>query len=314
MEQNRQFTVDQRNFLALEYHKRKGTRDFKQTIINEFTNKFPGAKIPSKNTMKNIWEKQMKNGTVTNCCSKVSPGQTYSGRPKSARSVENIDRVRAVMDRDALKVIGDPNNSPVNSARRNSLGIDKSAWSRIAKGLSYHPYKPVRRQELKAEDYMRRAHFCEWVGTRSNQQISQILFSDEANFCLSGLVNSQNVRRYALLSSDNENSGRPAHFVVEKPTFSPKLMVFCGLRKDGVFGLKFYQNKTMTGPEYHKLLQYDVFPELRDLNGGSLDGLWWQQDGAPCHVTDQNMTYLDSNFQSRVISRRSIRGIDWPAR
>ena len=154
--------------------------------------------------MKKIWEKQMKLGTVNNCCSKVSPGDSYSGRPKSARSNENVERVRATMDRDALKVLGDQNTSPVNSARRNSLGITKSTWSRIAKDINYHRYKPIRRQELKPEDLQRRVQFCDWVVTRSNQQICQTLFCDEANFHLSGHVNSQNVRRYAPIVGNGQ--------------------------------------------------------------------------------------------------------------
>ena len=33
----------------------------------------------------------------------------------------------------------------------------------------------------------------------------------------------------------------------------------------------------MTGPVYHRLLQYQEFPELRQWNGGTLDRLVWQQ-------------------------------------
>ena len=40
----------------------------------------------------------------------------------------------------------------------------------------------------------------------------------------------------SLLSEVN-NGGRPDHFTVEVPTFSPKLMVFCGIKRDGTFGL-----------------------------------------------------------------------------
>ena len=39
-----------------------------------------------------------------------------------------------------------------------------------------------------------------------------------------------------------------------------------------------------------------------------------QQDGATVHVTDANMLYLDRQFDGRVISRRAVRGVDWPAR
>ena len=114
--------------------------------------------------------------------------------------------------------------------------------------------------------------------------------------------------------SDPVNGGRPDHFVVEKTTFSLKLMVFCGIRHDGTFCLRFFRNQAMDGRSYHSLLRYHALPELRHLNGGNLDTLVWTQDGAPCHVTDQNMRYLDNKFGDRVVSRRSIQGRDWPAR
>ena len=33
----------------------------------------------------------------------------------------------------------------------------------------------------------------------------------------------------------------------------------------------------MTGPVYHRLLQYHVFPELKQWNGRTLERLVWQQ-------------------------------------
>ena len=75
-----------------------------------------------------------------------------------------------------------------------------------------------------------------------------------------------------------------------------------------------FRNKSMTGPTYHWLLLHTVLPELRRWNGGNLNDLWWQQDGAPSHVTHGNMRYIDRNFQERVFSRKPIRGLDGPAR
>jgi inhibitor of nuclear factor kappa-B kinase subunit alpha len=210
--------------------------------------------------------------------------------------------------------MGDRAVSPVRSARKNGI-LSKSSWHRIKKELKYHPYKPIRRHLLKPADEPRRRAFCHWILTRTDQQLQSILFSDEANFELSGHVNSQNVRRYApLKSSVPINGGRPDHFALDKPTFSEKLMVFCGMKNDGTFGLKFYRNISMNGQRYHSLLQYHVLPGLKAWNNGNLDNLWWQQDGAPCHVTNINMRYLDSQFDNRVISRQPINGIDWPAR
>ena len=115
--------------------------------------------------------------------------------------------------------------------------------------------------------------FCQHVVTLTDLQILKWLFSDEANFHLCMAVNTQNVRRYCLKkTADPVNGGRPAHFTVDHPTFSPKLMVFCGLKQDGTFGLKFYRNESMDGAKYKALLQYHCLPELRRGNGGNLDG------------------------------------------
>lgn len=310
-----QFSREQRNFLVMEYHKRKGHRDILPQLITDFQNRFPGVRAPSFSAIRRVWKKQMMNGTVNNCNSSSSPGVSHSGRPRTARTPGNIVLVRDRMNRDSVKQIGDGNVSPVSTTRKNSLQLSKSSWCRISKDLKYHPYKPVRRHELINADYARRRAFCNWLLTRTDQELQKFLFSDEANFELSGYVNSQNVRRYSpLKSADPVHGGRPAHFVVDKPTNSTKLMVFCGLKSDGSFGLKFYRGETMNGDRYHSLLQYHVLPELRHWNGGSLATLVWQQDGAPCHVTNRNMRYLDSQFGDRVVSRNSIQGRDWPAR
>ena len=61
------FTRAERNFLAFEYHKLKGTKNFKPIILRQFTLKFPTTRPPSKNQMRSIKEKQMLKGTVNNC-------------------------------------------------------------------------------------------------------------------------------------------------------------------------------------------------------------------------------------------------------
>ena len=310
-----QFSLQQRNFLVMEYHRRKGTRSSLSLVIRNFLAKFPGVRRPSKNGIRKLWKKQNRLGTVNNCNSKHSPGNSNSGKRFTIRTPAIQADVKRVMDRDAPKRRGDPNVSPINSARRNILGLAKSSWSRICGDLQYHPYRIIRRHELKEQDPPRRLIFCNWLITLSDQELLNILWSDEANFHLCGSVNSQNVRRYApLRSSDRVGGGRPDHFTLDTPNHSPKVMVFCGIRRGGTFGLKFYRNESMNSQMYHALLQHHVLPEIRVWNGGSLNNLVWMQDGAPCHVTDMNMRYLDRQFQDRVVSRRPVRGRDWPAR
>lgn len=236
-----QFEMEHRNFFMMEYHKRKGHRNFLPSLLQDFRARFPGIRVPANSTIRRIFEKQVQKGTVLNCNSAKSPGDTHSGRRRSARTDANKAAVKQVMDRDAQKQIGDANVSPVSSCRLNALNIDKSAWWRIKVELKYHPYKLIRRHELQPADLPRRLQFCQWLVGRTDQEMLELLVSDEAYFQQCGLVNSQNVRRYCPLKSANpQDGGRPDHFSVESPTFDRKLMVFCGMNRQCVRkGLQF---------------------------------------------------------------------------
>ena len=168
-----QFSREQRNFLVMEYHKQKGHRDFLPQLVTLFQNKFPGARAPSFSAIRRVYRKQMLNGTVNNCNSSTSPGVSHSGRPRTARTPGNTNRVRDRMNRDSVKEYGDGNVSPVSTARKNSVQLDKSSWCRIKKDIGYHPYKADRRHELINADYLRRRAFCNWLLTRTDQELEK---------------------------------------------------------------------------------------------------------------------------------------------
>ena len=191
-----QYRMAERNFLMLEYHKARGGRDFLPGLIRDFQAQFPGTRTPTPKTIWAILKKQKEKGTVLNCNSANSPGDTHSGRRRTARTDQNKQAVKAVMDRDAPKPIGDPNFSPVSTCRINALNIDKSTWWRLKGDLKYHPYKAIRRHQLQPQDLPRRLAFCQWLSARTDQELLEFLVSDEAYFQRCGLVNSQNVRRY----------------------------------------------------------------------------------------------------------------------
>ena len=64
-----QFSMEERNFISFEYHKRKGNRNFKDQLVQDLINRFPGMRRPSK-----ILCKQMRTGTILNSNSKSSLG------------------------------------------------------------------------------------------------------------------------------------------------------------------------------------------------------------------------------------------------
>ena len=93
-----QFDQPQRTYLALEYYKHRGTRNFMPQLLADFAAQFPGARVPSLNTIREIHNKFVRLGTINNVNSKNSPGATHSGRPKTSTSDQNKQRVKAVMD------------------------------------------------------------------------------------------------------------------------------------------------------------------------------------------------------------------------
>lgn len=304
-----QFTPEQRTFLLLEYSKlSERKKNFWPDLLQGYMERFPTSRPPSKNTVRNIMKKQLSNWTMHNCNSKKSPGRTFSGRKRTAVTERNKRRARRLMDADSkkeLKNIG-RDHSPINSCRRNRLGISPASWHRIAKEIEYHPYKAVRTQRLLDTDFPRRVSFSEWIERKSVQEMRNMLFSDKAYFDLNGHVNSQNVRMYSA-----KRRGRPENLAHER-FVSQKLHVFCGIRMSGLFGLRFFRNETMNAARYHSLLQYHVLPEIRESNGGNLANLTWTQDGAPCHTERRNIAYLSRQFGGRLVSKGADR--EWPPR
>ena len=311
----KQFTPEQRNLLCLAYERHKGKARGTMNVQEEFRLKYPESKVPLQSTIYRIWQKQNRVFTVHNLNSKSSPGETFSGRPRSAITPENIQAVQDMLDRDCEKEYDDPS---INSCRRNELGIDRSTMSRIIKQhLHYHCYKMIKCQALLDTDLDRRRRFATYIlNNLTEEDMLNTAFSDEATFTMDGMINSQNVRRYAPKKvRGGDEGGRPKNFRYKTSKFPAKVMVFLGVHGSGnTWGLKLYRNETIDGDEYHRLLRYTAIPALKVINGGTLDGMYWQQDGAKVHRTKKVLQYLDGQFGPRMLALDSIRGVEWPPR
>ena len=69
------------------------------------------------------------------------------------------------------------------------------------------------------------------------------------------------------------------------------------------------KNAKVTGASYLDMVQNQVWPEVK--GRARRRGWWWQQDGAPVHVTKDVIDFVEKAFSGRVISRNSE--IEWPA-
>ena len=69
------------------------------------------------------------------------------GRKVTVQTPVMIQWVLTIITGDILSIPGDP----VNTARRNNAGLDKSTWNKITKtDLKMHPFKIVKRQKLSS--------------------------------------------------------------------------------------------------------------------------------------------------------------------
>ena len=80
---------------------------------------------------------------------------------------------------------------------------------------------------------------------------------------MNGEVNSKNVVRYAPAGN------RPENFIVPKDHFPKKVMVFAGIFRGQIFGLRvFEQNTIMNGEMYRDHVISNCLLRIRCLNGG----------------------------------------------
>ena len=101
---------------------------FNLQIKNAFQAKYPGAPIPNKMTIRRMYIKQNRYFSLHNLCSKDSPGDSHSGRRKSARTPEKIDAVKMLrckdvkmlrfLNSDCQKAYDDPT---ISTSRRNDI-------------------------------------------------------------------------------------------------------------------------------------------------------------------------------------------------
>ena len=172
---------------------------------------------------------------------------------RTAKTPRNVDRVREAIIR-----------SPRCSAGRHSaeLGISQSTVQRIVhKDLAFQPYKIMTVQQLNPRDYQQRLSFFQTMLDmfEENEDLTLIV-SDEVHFHLNGAVYKQNFRYWAL-----ENS-RELH---QRPLYSPKVTVWCGLGKcGGIFGPFFFEEgeetATVTSDHYIRMFENCFYQSFAD--------------------------------------------------
>jgi transposase len=237
---------------------------------------------PSKPTILSLVEKFKETGSVHD--------RHRSGRPRSAVTKESIENVTELL-----------NNSSNLSIRQGAQALDmsKDSYHRAVLEAGFRPFKPTILQELREDDFDRREEFCDTLlekFTKEPSMVNKIVWSDESEFKLNGVINRHNCTYWAFSNPDEQ-----------MPVSNSKqgLMVWCGITSYGIIGPYFFDG-LVTGESYLQMLQEFLWPQVKQRR------LIFQQDGAPAHYSLQVRKWLDQKFPDRWIGRRGP--IECPAR
>lgn len=219
-----------------------------------------------------------------------------SGRPKVDANDEDILDIIDEMPGTSTRVIAAQLNVP-----------HVRVWRRLNDQL-LKPYHLTTVQELLVEDYPKRIGFCDWLlmeNTRNVNFIRNILFTDEATFSRNGITNHHNEHIWA---DENPHAKKTTH---HQRTF--KVNVWAGIVDNNLIGPVFLPNN-LNGHNYLHFLENDLQGYLEDVNIAIRQNMWFLQDGAPPHYSNEVREYLCRQYPGRWIGRGRDAPISWPPR
>ena len=132
-------TKEQRVWVFLE----RARLDNAAEVKRRWPGRWGNIPAPTERTISTTYRKFLREAT----CHDLNKGR--SGRPRTARTPDNIERVRESLSQHGIR-----------SSRRNGLGLNRSSLHRIAKlDMKFHPYVMITRQKLREEDPVQRMAF-----------------------------------------------------------------------------------------------------------------------------------------------------------
>lgn len=284
------FTGEQRAFCVKAYYKNGDSCTVARRLFRSEFSLHDLNQCPSESVIRSWVKKFETTGSTLN--------QKPAGRPRSIRTEETVCEVGTSVRRD-----------PQLSTRKRSaeLTISRTSLRRIlTKDLKFHPYKLQLVQELKPNDHHLRRAFAERMLERF-RSLNNILFSDEAHFHLSGYVNKQNCRYWAVENPKLKH---------QRPLHSLKVTVWAAMSAEGIIGPHFFENErgqtvTVNSDRYTVMLRNFFFPQLHNFEAYN-SRTWFQQDGATSHTSNDSLAVVNEMFTGKLISRRG--DIPWPPR
>lgn len=211
-----------------------------------------------------------------------------SGRPKSARSTENINKVQELI----CSQEDQPGTSKSTRQIARTIGICEGSVRNIAKyDLTLSSFKRMPVQVINEATRMKRFTRSKAMLRRLTVQKSKCtFFTDEKIFYLNPPVNRQN---NCVWSVGKKREVDPKRLLVQRAKFSPHIMVSAGISYAGKGRLHFVADKAKINADYYVT---SLLPKLIEDCETLMPGNFiFQQDGAPAHTARKTQEWLTVN-------------------
>ena len=258
-----------------------GSRWGAKRILKEF---------PDKNWKLETIKRLIRKVDATGDCKRIKG----SGRPRSARSEENIEAVDELIQSQE----NEPGTHLTPREISRQIGISScSVRNIIKKDLHLNVYKRTRVNVLTERHQIQRKACCKRLLERfSVLKVARIWFGDEKNFTLRAPVNSQNNRVYSRSKKKRDVPSK--NVLAPKDRYDKKVMVFGYVSKIAKGKLIFVEEGAkLDGAYYREILK----KHLQFIRKKSGKGCYtFQQDGAKSHTANATIQYIEASVPDYI--------------
>lgn len=218
--------------------------------------------------------------------------QKGSGRPRSVRTEENIEKVEALI----LSQEDDPGNHLSQHEIARETGINRSSVERIAKlDLGLTAYKKNKVHKLSDSDKEKRVvRSKKLLRYMTHARLSKTFFTDEKIFKCQAPRNTQNDRVYAVNKNDINNE----RLNIEREAYPGYVMISVGISKIGKTSIHFVDPGAKVNSQYYcNDLLSNMLPEMDALSHGDYVLM---QDGARSHTSKYTLEYISNHCPNLI--------------
>ena len=278
---NSPFTKDQSVWVVQTHGKVTNLTELRRAFRRKFCSDRP-RDVPSRNAFRRLVDRFDSTGST----------RPVVGTGRGPTPETDIDKVKKFFE-----------ENPQAHVREASQRLDMSfgkVWKVLRKNLSWKPYRPHHALCLTPAHKASRLKACEFWLKHGEEWFDKVLWSDEKWFHLVQTPNKKNTVTWA--------PSNPHDIIPCKVAHGTKVMAWVGILDGRCLPVHWFQD-SVNAQSYLEMLQTVVWPVLRRMRNRK--DIWFQQDGAPCHVAGDVMEFLESKFGDQLISRGCRH--HWPA-